>query len=119
MFTLKFLNDTPTQITFTHVPDDFVWIDYPNVYTLEEGELITINTKNTNVIRAIQLYLEKKVYLNLNEEIMFTRRLSEKDDVFIMELSDIAEKICCQHLFNICTKLLERITKKIQQIEIK
>jgi hypothetical protein len=119
MFSIQNANNE--KLTFTHLPN-FKWtLTYPQIDVLEEGELIKVTTTNPNVIRAIQLYIDKKVYCNPSEEVLFTRRLQEKDGVFLSELRDIAEKIYCEHLYLLCTRLIdmECVTNKIQQIQIK
>lgn len=115
MFSIQNANQ---KVTFTHLPN-FQRITYPHIDVLEEGELITVKTVNPNVIRAVQLYIEKKVYCTPSEEIMFTRRLNEKDDVFLTDLMEIAEKMYCEHLHRLCTKIVdERITKNIHLLQL-
>ncbi len=118
MFSIQNANQ---KITLTHLPN-FQRITYDErlcVDVLEEGELITVKTSNPNVIRAAQLYIEKKVYCTPSEEILFTRRLNEKDDVFLTDLMEIAEKMYCEHLHRLCTKIVdERITKNIHLLQL-
>jgi hypothetical protein len=121
MFSIQ--NTNNQKITFTHLPN-FRRIMHDTTRThvdvLEEGELITVKTSNPNVIRAVELYIEKKVYCTPSEEILFTRRLREKDDVFLTDLLEIAEKMYCEHLHELCTKIVdERITKNIHSLQIK
>lgn len=120
MFSIQNANNQ--KLTFTHLPK-FQRISHDDTRTyvdvLEEGELITVKTSNPNVIRAIELYIEKKVYCTSSEEILFVRRLREKDDVFLTDLLEIAEKIYCEHLHQLCTKILdERITKNIHLLNL-
>ena len=123
MFSIQ--NTNNQKITFTHLPNfqriihDDTTTTRVHVGILEEGELITVKTSNPNVIRAVELYIEKKVYCTPSEEILFTRRLREKDDVFLTDLMEIAEKMYCEHLHRICTKIVdERITKNIHLLQL-
>ena len=84
-----------------------------HTFSIEEGEIIFIEYKDEQIPRAINLYFQRNVMNDKNQENLFIKRLHEKTDNFLLELQECSKLLYLERLEYIINLIIdERMSSK-------